>query len=261
MAPVRRIDLNSDLGEGYGIWRLADDDALLGVITSANVACGFHAGDPTTMREAVSVAARAGVAIGAHVSFPDRRGFGRRDMAIPATEVRDDVIYQVGALDAIARSCDARVTFVKPHGALYNRITVDPVLADAVTEAIAALDRGLALVTPPGSQAQRAARARRVPTVAEAFADRAYDRDGLLVPRDHPGAVISDPEAVSARAVRIATEHTVEAIDGTVIELAADTLCVHGDSPRSAALAAAIRGALEAAGFTLAPTRSIAGRA
>jgi 5-oxoprolinase (ATP-hydrolysing) subunit A len=246
------IDLNSDLGEGYGIWRLADDSALLGIITSANIACGFHAGDPSTMRAAVIAAVDGGVAVGAHVSFPDRRGFGRRDMTIPPSEVRDDVVYQVGALDAIARAHGTRVTFVKPHGALYNRIAIDAELAAAVAEAIASLDRTLALVTLPGSAAQAAARAAGLPTVAEAFADRAYDNAGRLVARDRPGAVITDPETVTARAVRMATEHVVETIDGAIVELEAQTLCVHGDSPGSVALASAIRAGLERAGFTLA---------
>jgi UPF0271 protein len=247
------IDLNSDLGEGYGVWRLADDSALLGIITSANVACGFHAGDPTTMREAVIAAASNGVAVGAHVSFPDRRGFGRRDMAIPPREVTDDVAYQVGALDAIARAHGTRVTFVKPHGALYNRMAVDRPLADGVVEAIGSLDGALPLVTLPGSEAHAAARAAGLTAISEAFADRAYDRAGRLVSRDQPGAVISDPHAVTARAIRMATEHAVETIEGDVIELEAQTLCVHGDSPGSVALASAIRAGLEQAGFTLAP--------
>jgi UPF0271 protein len=247
------IDLNSDLGEGYGVWRLADDAALLGIITSANVACGFHAGDPTTMREAVTAAASNGVAVGAHVSFPDLRGFGRRDMAIPPREVIDDVVYQLGALDALARAHGTRVTFVKPHGALYNRIAVDRALADAVVEAIGSFEESLPLVTLPGSEAQAAARTAGLAAVAEAFADRAYDGEGRLVPRDRPGAVISDIDTVTARAVRMATEHTVETIDGGVIELQAQTLCVHGDSPGSVALATAIRTGLERAGFTLAP--------
>jgi len=253
MASARTIDLNSDLGEGYGVWRLADDSALLGIITSANIACGFHAGDPSTMREAVVAAASGGVAVGAHVSFPDRRGFGRREMAIPPAEVRDDVVYQVGALDAIARAHGTRVSFVKPHGALYNRIAVDTAMARAVVEAIGALDGSLGLVTLPESAAHAAAREAGLSVVTEAFADRAYDRDGRLVSRDRPGAVISDPEAVAARAVRIASEHTVETIDGEIIELRAQTLCVHGDSPGSVALAATIRAALEGAGFMLAP--------
>lgn len=253
MASAPTIDLNSDLGEGYGVWRLADDSALLGIITSANVACGFHAGDPATMREAVITAASNGVAVGAHVSFPDRRGFGRRDMAIPPAQVSDDVVYQAGALDAIARAHGTRVTFVKPHGALYNRIAIDASMARAVVEAVGLLDGPPALVTLPGSAAQTAAREAGLTVVAEAFADRAYDRDGRLVSRDRPGAVISDPDLVTERALRVVTEHAVETIDGDVIELEAQTLCVHGDSPGSVALAGAIRAALERAGFTLAP--------
>lgn len=253
MSGPKTIDLNSDLGEGYGVWRLADDSALLGIITSANVACGFHAGDPTTMREAVIAAASNGVAVGAHVSFPDRRGFGRREMAIPPGEVTDDVVYQVGALDAIARAHGTRVRFVKPHGALYNKMAVDRPLAEAVVEAIGSLDGSLPLVTLPGSEAHAAARSAGLTTIGEAFADRAYDRDGRLVSRDRPGAVISDPDVVTARAIRMATEQAVETIDGDEIELEAQTLCVHGDSPGSVALARAIRTGLEAAGFTLAP--------
>jgi len=253
MAGAFTIDLNSDLGEGYGIWKLADDSALLRIITSANIACGFHAGDPTTMRTAVTAAVAGGIAIGAHVSFPDRRGFGRRDMAIPPAEVRDDVVFQAGALDAIARAHGSRVSFVKPHGALYNRIAIDRELADAVVAAVGSLDGPPALVTLPGSAAETAARATGLTVIAEAFADRAYARDGRLVARDRAGAVISDPDAVAARAVRIASEQAVETIDGETIELRAQTLCVHGDSPGSVALAGAIRAALERAGFTLAP--------
>lgn len=253
MSTQPTIDLNSDLGEGYGVWRLADDRALLGIITSANIACGFHAGDPTTMRESVTAAVQGRVAVGAHVSFPDRRGFGRRDMEIPLQEVTDDVVYQVGALDAVARAQGRRVTFVKPHGALYNRIAFDAEMAGAVVEAIGSLDDSLALVTLPGSAAHAAAERAGLTAISEAFADRAYDRDGRLVSRARPGAVISDPEAVTARAVRIATERTVETIDGAVIELEAQTLCVHGDSPGSVGLAIAIREGLEQAGLALAP--------
>jgi UPF0271 protein len=225
------VDLNSDLGEGYGIWRMADDSALLEIITSANVACGFHAGDPTTMRESVQVAVDNGVTVGAHVSFPDRRGFGRRNMDLPAHEVIDDVTYQIGALDAIARAHGTRVAFVKPHGALYNRIAVDDTL--------------------PGSVAEAAGRRAGLQIITEAFADRAYDNDGRLVPRDRSGAVISDPDVVAERALRVATDGVITTVSGERIELTVQTLCVHGDSPGSVALAAAIRTRLTQAGITL----------
>lgn len=247
------IDLNSDLGEGYGAWTMGDDDALLAIVSSANVACGFHAGDPQIMHHAVAVAARRGVTVGAHVSFPDRRGFGRRDLDLPLSEVTSDVLYQIGALNAFARASGTRVSYVKPHGALYNRIATDADLAGAVVAALRAYDPDMALLTLPGCAAAAAAEAASIPVVAEGFADRAYTPDGHLVPRREPGAVLTDPDLVAARAVRMATEHTVTAIDGTDIPMPIASLCVHGDSPGAVALAQAVRSGLAEAGVTVAP--------
>lgn len=247
------IDLNSDLGEGYGAWTMGDDDALLGIVSSANVACGFHAGDPQVMRSTVATAARSGVTVGAHVSYPDRRGFGRYDLELPPNEITNDVLYQIGALDAFARASGTRVSYVKPHGALYNRIAIDADLADAVVAAIREYDPGLALLTLPGSSAAAAAEAAGIPAVAEGFADRAYTPDGHLVPRREPGAVLTEPDLVAARAVRMATEHVVTAIDGTDIPMPVVSLCVHGDSPGAVTLAQAVRSGLTAAGVTIAP--------
>jgi UPF0271 protein len=247
------IDLNSDLGEGYGAWTMGDDDALLGIVSSANVACGFHAGDPQVMRSTVATAARSGVTVGAHVSYPDRRGFGRYDLELPPNEITNDVLYQIGALDAFARASGTRVSYVKPHGALYNRIAIDADLADAVVAAIREYDPGLALLTLPGSTATAAAEAAGIPAVAEGFADRAYTPDGHLVPRREPGAVLTEPDLVAARAVRMATEHVVTAIDGTDIPMPVVSLCVHGDSPGAVTLAQAVRSGLTAAGVTIAP--------
>jgi UPF0271 protein len=247
------IDLNSDLGEGYGAWTMGDDEALLGIVSSANVACGFHAGDPQVMRRTVATAARSGVTVGAHVSYPDQRGFGRYDLNLPPSQVTDDVLYQIGALDAFARASGTRVSYVKPHGALYNRIAIDADLAGAVVCAVREYDPGLALLTLPGSAAAAAAEAAGIPVVAEGFADRAYTPDGHLVPRREPGAVLTDPDLVAARAVRMATERTVTTIDGTDIPMPVVSLCVHGDSPGAVSLAQAVRSGLTAAGVTIAP--------
>jgi UPF0271 protein len=246
------IDLNSDLGEGYGVWTMGDDDALLNIVSSANVACGFHAGDPQVMRRTVETAARNGVTVGAHVSYPDQRGFGRYDLKLPPSEVTNDVLYQMGALDAFARASGTRVSYVKPHGALYNRIAIDKDLASAVVAAIREYDPGLPLLTLPGSAAAEAAEAAGIPVIAEGFADRAYTPDGHLVPRREPGSVLTDPDFVAARAIRMATEHTVTAIDGTDIPMPVASLCVHGDSPGAVSLAQTVRSGLTAGGVTIA---------
>jgi UPF0271 protein len=243
-----RIDLNSDLGEGYGSWSLGDDAAILDIVTSANIACGFHAGDPQIMARTTALAAERGVNIGAHVSYPDLRGFGRRDMDVPADEVASDIVYQIGALDAFARAAGSAATYVKAHGALYNRMAHDEELAGAVIDAVASYDRPLTLLVLAGSAAERLAAQRGLPTVSEAFADRGYTHEGALVSRRQPGAVISDPAAVAARAVRLATEHLVDSVDGTTVEVSAGSLCVHGDSPGATALAAAVRSSLREAG-------------
>jgi UPF0271 protein len=245
------LDLNSDLGEGYGRWALGDDAAMLEVVTSANVACGFHAGDPATIDRTVRTAVERGVAIGAQVSYPDLVGFGRREIDVPPDELTADVLYQLGALEAFARAAGSRVRYVKPHGALYNRIARDPVQAAAVVEAIRRYDPALPLLTLPGSVAMEAAREAGVRSVGEGFADRAYTADGRLVSRREPGAVLHDPEQVAARAMVMATEHRVETADGERVAVEVRSLCVHGDTPGAVDLARAVRSALEEAGITL----------
>jgi UPF0271 protein len=243
-----RIDLNSDVGESFGAWRLGDDEALMLVISSANIACGFHGGDPGVMRRTVELARAHGVAVGAHPGFQDLAGFGRRDMRCSPQEVEDLVVYQVGALAGVAAAQGVRLQHVKAHGALYNMACVDESLAAAIARATAALDSSLVLFGLPGSHLVREGRRAGLPVAAEIFADRAYMADGTLVPRSRPGSVIHNPDEVVSRAVRMARDRSVIAIDGTIVPLEADTLCVHGDTPGAAALATAIRRALEAEG-------------
>jgi 5-oxoprolinase (ATP-hydrolysing) subunit A len=241
------LDLNSDLGEGYGHWALGDDAALLEVVTSANVACGFHAGDPATIDSTVRTATEHRVAIGAQVSYPDLVGFGRREIDEAPDDLTADVLYQIGALEAFARAAGSRVRYVKPHGALYNRVARDPVQAAAVVEAIRRYDPALPLLTLPGSAAMRAAEEAGIPAVAEGFADRAYTAEGRLVSRREPGAVLHDPGQVATRAVVMATEGRVEAVDGGEVAVEVRSLCVHGDTPGAVELAKAVRAALEEA--------------
>lgn len=249
-----QIDLNADLGEGFGRWSLGDDAALMRIVTSANIACGFHAGDPMTMRRSCELALQHGVRIGAHVSYRDLAGFGRRPMDVPPAELAAEVLYQIAALDGIARSIGTRVAYVKPHGALYNAIVHDTDQAAAVVEAIRgfASDQPLAVMGLPGSQVLLLAEQCGLPTLAEAFADRAYTAEGTLVSRRQPGAVLSDPEQVARRVVDIATTGTVQAIDGSTVKLQSDSLCVHGDTPGALAMATAVREALTGAGVRLA---------
>ena len=246
------IDLNADLGEGFGRWRLGDDDALLELVTSANVACGFHAGDPSTMRRVCAAAIGRGVRVGAQVGYRDLAGFGRRDIEYDPHELADDVLFQIGALDAFARAAGDRVRYVKPHGALYNRIVHDAVQAEAVVRAVvtfsSAYDVELPVLGLPGSVFLELASTAGLLTVAEAFADRAYTAQGTLVPRPVPGAVLTEPEQVAGRAVEMAVSGTVVAIDGTPVDVAARSLCVHGDSPSAVALATAVRNGLRSAG-------------
>ena len=245
------MDLNSDLGEGYGHWTLGDDDALLEVVTSANVACGFHAGDPATIDRTVRRAVERGVAIGAQVSYPDLVGFGRRDMDVPPDDLTADVLYQLGALEAFAKAAGSRVRYVKPHGALYNRIAGDPVQAAAVVEAIRRYDPALPLLTLPGSAAMQAAGAAGIAAVGEGFADRAYTAEGRLQSRREPGAVLRDPDRVAARALRMATEGRVETVGGGEVAVEIRSLCIHGDTPGAVAMAKAVRAALDRAGVRL----------
>jgi UPF0271 protein len=243
-----RIDLNSDVGESFGAYTIGHDEAVLAQVTSANVACGYHAGDPGVMRATVTTARANGVAVGAHPGFPDLAGFGRRDLHATPREVEDFVLYQIGALAAIAGAQGVRLQHVKPHGALFNMAVHDAALADAIARATAAVDPALILFGLPGSELVRAGARAGLRTASEAFADRAYQPDGTLVPRRLPGAVIHDPQTVEARVVRMATERTVAAIDGSILELEVDTICVHGDTRGAADLAARIRRALETSG-------------
>jgi UPF0271 protein len=245
------IDLNSDVGEGFGVYRLGDDARILKVVTSANIACGFHAGDPTVMARTVELAAQHGVAIGAHVAYPDLAGFGRRQMEIAPDELSSIVSYQLGALDEICRRAGTRLGYVKPHGALYNRIAVDPEQAAAVVEAVAVHGSQLTLLTLPDSVAMRLAHAAGLPALAEGYADRAYAADGSLVSRTQPGSVIDDEAAVVERAVALATTGEVRAIDGTPVRVWPRSICIHGDTPGAARLSSEIRGGLERAGVRL----------
>lgn len=252
------IDLNSDMGESFGRWKLGDDEALLTVVSSANIACGFHAGDPSVMRRTLANAAANDVAVGAHVAYRDLAGFGRRYVDVAPAELTADVMYQLAALEGMAKAAGTRVHYVKPHGALYNRIVADETQAKAVVEAIRAIDPALALLTLPDSAVGRAAEAAGLRVFREAFADRAYTPDGTLVSRRLPGAVIADPDAVAARVSRMVTDGTVEAIDGTVVPIRADSVCVHGDSPAAVALAKAVRARLTADGVAIRPFAAFA---
>ncbi|MGW7491799.1 LamB/YcsF family protein [Streptomyces sp. NPDC054786] len=245
------IDLNADLGEGFGRWQLTDDEALLSVVTSANVACGFHAGDPATMRRVCELAAERGVVIGAQVSYRDLAGFGRRTMEVPPDELSAEITYQIGALEIFARAAGARVGYVKPHGALYNRCVHDGEQAGAVIDGILAAGGGLPVLGLPGSRLHEAARRAGLPVVGEAFADRAYTDEGTLVPRREPGAVIHDADAVVKRALGMARDHTVTSRDGRRIGITARSLCLHGDTPGAADLARRVRSELAAAGVHL----------
>ena len=247
------VDLNADLGESFGSWRLGDDDALLDVITSANVACGFHAGDPSTLARTVKAAALRGVRIGAQVSYPDLVGFGRRRMDVAPDDLTADVLYQIGALDAFCRANSTRVAYVKPHGALYNRIVDDEQQAQAVVAAIAQWDDDLPLVTIAGSVAAEVARAAAVHVVAEVFADRAYTDEGRLVDRRKAGAVLHDAATIADRVVGMVVDGVVTAQTGQPVPVQADSVCVHGDTPDAVSIARAVRHALGAAGVTVRP--------
>ncbi len=255
---TRAIDLNSDLGEGYGAWKMGDDAAMLGIVSSANVACGFHAGDPLGILATLREAAARGVAIGAHVSYPDRVGFGRRPMDVASAELSADVIYQIGALQGLCAAAGTRVTYVKPHGALYNTIAGDARQAAAVIDAIKAIDPALILMGLAGAPILAQARAAGLNTVAEAFADRAYTPAGTLVSRREAGAVLHDPDLIAARMLRLATEGVIEAVDGSVLRLQADSICVHGDSPGAVAISARIREVLVAGGVAIRPFAQVA---
>ncbi|ALV41423.1 hypothetical protein AU252_09875 [Pseudarthrobacter sulfonivorans] len=245
------IDLNSDVGESFGRWSLGDDLAMFGSVSSANVACGFHAGDPSVIRRTCREAAAAGVVIGAHVGYRDLAGFGRRFLDISPTELADDVVYQIGALQALAAVEGARVQYVKPHGGLYNAIVTHTAQAQAVVDAVKSVDPNLPILGLPGSEVLRLAEAAGLRAVTEAFADRAYNPDGTLVSRSLPGAVLEDPEQVAEHVLRMATESAVRAIDGTTLKIRAESICVHGDSPGAVAMATAVKSALGDAGVSI----------
>jgi len=247
------IDLNSDLGEGFGVWRLGDDEALLEVVSSANAACGFHAGDPPTMRAVARRAAAAGVVVGAQVSYRDLAGFGRRRIDIAPDELTDDVLYQIGALDAFCRVAGDRVRYVKPHGALYNTTVDDETQAGAVVRAVQEYDDSLPVLGLPQSALLRLAEAAGLRAVPEGFVDRGYTPDGHLVPRSSPGALVTDEDAVVARALLMAQTATVVAVDGSELHMPVRSLCVHGDTPGAVLLARRVRAALEAVGMTPTP--------
>lgn len=250
------IDLNADVGEGFGAYVLGPDAELLTLVSSASIACGFHAGDPVTMRKTVTAAAHHGVAIGAHPGYPDLLGFGRREMSATPDEITAYVLYQVGALDAVCRSCGTRLRYVKPHGALYNRAVGDPVTAAAIAKGVRLVGPGLTLLGLAGSHLIDAGKAVGLPTAAEAFADRAYTGDGSLVPRSEPRAVIHDVGAVVARSVQLVADQRVVAVDGTLLDVRADSLCVHGDTPGALDLLRALRAGFAERGIGVAPFTS-----
>lgn len=250
------IDLNCDMGESFGRYSLGCDELVIAHVTSANLACGFHASDPQVMDRAVALAVEHGVGIGAHPGYHDLRGFGRRNMDSPPEQVRTDVIYQVGALAALAASRGAVLQHVKPHGALYNTAAHHEPTARAVCRAVKAVDPGLILVTlagPAGQVIRQVAAEEGLKVASEAFADRAYTPEGRLVPRDRPGAVINEPDQVAERCRRMAAEGLVKAVDGSVIELKAQTICVHGDTPSAVELVERINSSLEQAGVDIKP--------
>jgi UPF0271 protein len=245
------IDLNSDVGESFGRWTLGDDAAMFRSVSSANVACGFHAGDPHVIRRTCRAAAAANVVIGAHVGYRDLAGFGRRFVDVSPTELADDVVYQLGALQALAAVEGAAVRYVKPHGGLYNAIVHHTAQAQAVVDAVKAVDHGLPILGLPGSEVLRLAEAAGLRAVPEAFADRAYNPDGTLVSRSMPGAVLEDPADVTEHVLRMATEASVRTIDGSLLKIQAESICVHGDSPGAVAMATAVKAALVEAGVTI----------
>ncbi len=246
------MDLNADVGESFGRWRLGDDEALLDVVTSANVACGFHAGDPTTLRRTCAAAAERGVMVGAQVSYRDLAGFGRRFVDVSPADLAADVLYQLGALEAMCRVAGTQVRYVKPHGALYSAVVEHEVQAGAVVGAVAAYDPSMPVLGLPGSALLVAAGAAGLPVVTEAFADRAYTQQGTLVSRGQPGAVLDDPGEVAERVVRLVMDGVVTAEDGSQVAVHADSVCVHGDTPGAVAMARAVRERLEAAGVSIA---------
>ncbi|HZU50051.1 MAG TPA: 5-oxoprolinase subunit PxpA [Mycobacterium sp.] len=242
------VDLNADLGEGFGVWRLGDDDAMLSIVTSANIACGFHAGDPAGLLRVCRAAADRGVRIGAQVGYRDLAGFGRRFIDVAPDDLLADVVYQIGALQALAQAAGSAVHYVKPHGALYNTIVTHRDQAAAVAEAVRMVDAGLPVLGLSGSLFFDEAQARGLRTVPEAFADRAYRPDGQLVSRREPGAVLHDPAAIAERVQTMVTSGHVTAVDGSPIRISVESVCVHGDSPGAVQIASAVRDHLKSSG-------------
>jgi UPF0271 protein len=247
------IDLNADVGESFGAWGLGEDAALIPLVSSVNVACGFHAGDPRTIERTVQLAVDAGIAVGAHPGYPDLAGFGRRDLAMDHADLEAAVLYQVGAVAAFARAAGTELRQVKPHGALYNRAAVDHGTAAAIARAVRRVSADVVLVGLAGSALLDAGSEAGLPIAAEAFPDRAYEADGTLRSRARGDALVDDPGQVAQRAVTIARDRAVMAIDGSRLEVHARTLCIHGDRPGAAARARAARMALEAAGIAVLP--------
>ena len=247
------IDLNSDLGESYGAWTLGDDLAMLKLVTSANVACGFHAGDPATLLSTCSAASELTVRIGAQVGYHDLAGFGRRFIDVAPRDLTADVVYQIGALDGLAQVSGSAVAYVKPHGALYNAIVHHREQARAVVAAVRAYDETLPVLGLPGSVFLEEAEKAGLRTVTEAFADRAYTPEGTLVPRTTDGSVLHDPAVVAERVRRLVADHTLEAVDGTALTVTAESVCVHGDTPAAVEMATAIRSLLDTEGITVEP--------
>jgi UPF0271 protein len=256
-----QIDLNADVGESFGAYTIGDDGGVMRSVTSASVAAGFHGGDPSVLRRTIRLARDHGVAVGAHPSFPDRDGFGRREMRVADADLEDLVLYQIAAVAGVARAEGVQLRHVKPHGALYNMAARDPRTADRVVAAVAAFDGSLVVCAPPSSALARSADAAGLQVAREGFADRAYRPDGSLVPRDQPGAVIATVEQVVTRAIQMVLERTVETIEGSRMPIEIDTICVHGDTPGAGALAAWLRAGLQSAGVELrAPASGARGR-
>lgn len=245
------IDLNADMGEGFGPYAFGDDEALARFVSSANIACGYHAGDPHTMRRTVELCLAHDVAVGAHPGLPDRLGFGRREMAVTPTEAVDWLLYQIGALQAIAAAAGAAVRHVKPHGALYHMAARDADLAEAVVRAVQSADSRLRLYGPPNSELARQSAARGLAYVAEGFADRAYRQDGSLAPRSEPGAVLEQSEQAFAQALSLIRTGSVRCLDGALAELSVGTICLHGDTPRAAEHAERLYVGLREAGIAV----------
>lgn len=248
-----RIDLNADVGESYGAWRMGQDEALMPLISSANVACGAHAGDPLVIEQTIELARRAGVTVGAHPGYPDRDGFGRRDLAMATDELEASLVYQISAVDGFARAAGITLRHVKAHGALYNRAARDPAVARSVASAVGRCSAELVLVGLAGSSLLDAGRSAGLAIAAEAFADRVYEADGSLRSRRAPGAIVPDAAGAADQALSIVRERRVRAWDGSWVAVEAHTLCIHGDTPGAAAYAAAVRHALEEAGIEVRP--------